>query len=179
MRRGVRLGVDVGSVRVGVAACDPDGVLAYPLLTLARADAPAGGAGIPPGQGEEMGLDEIGRLAELVSEHAAIEVIVGLPRTLDGGEGPAAAQARGYARRVASAIAPIPVRLVDERMTTVDAHRGLRASGVAGRAQRQVVDQAAAVLILQTALDQERMSGNPPGSPATTGRRKPRRKGTS
>ncbi|GAA1778530.1 Holliday junction resolvase RuvX [Nostocoides veronense] len=171
MRRGARLGIDVGSVRVGVAMCDPDGVLAFPVATLAR----SGADGIPA----DTGGGDLAEIAELVREHAAIEVIVGLPRSLDGGEGPAAALARGYAQSVAAAIDPVPVRLVDERMTTVDAHRNLRASGVAGRSQRRVVDQAAAVLILQAALDQERATGNPPGSPATQTRRKPRRKGTT
>ncbi len=70
----------------------------------------------------------------------------------------------------------MPVRLFDERLTTVDAHRTLRESGVAGRRQRAVVDQAAAVLILQAALDIERGTGRPPGDPVTHGRRKPRTK---
>ena len=213
MRRGVRLGIDVGSVRVGVAASDPEGILAYPVATLARTsqdgnpppfrreDTPldergsecpldergagphdergAGPHGIPAGGEPAEPADEVGQIADLVREHAAIEVVVGLPRSLDGGEGPAAALARRYAQSVALAIAPVPVRLVDERMTTVDAHRNLRASGVAGRSQRRVVDQAAAVLILQTALEQERATGNPPGTPAIGARRKPRRKGTT
>lgn len=166
MRRGVRLGIDVGSVRVGVAACDPDGILAYPLATLPRA--PEASDGIPA---------DIAEVARLVAEHAAIEVIVGLPRSLDGVDGHAADSAHGYALVVADACAPVPVRLIDERLTTVDAHRNLRSSGVSGRAQRRVVDQAAAVLILQTALDQERATGAPAGSPATRPRRKPRRKG--
>ena len=139
----------------------------------------AGPHGIPAGGGPAEPADEVGQIADLVREHAAIEVVVGLPRSLDGGEGPAAALARRYAQSVALAIAPVPVRLVDERMTTVDAHRNLRASGVAGRSQRRVVDQAAAVLILQTALERERATGNPPGTPAIGARRKPRRKGTT
>lgn len=165
-------------MRVGLAACDPHGILAYPIATLARAgeggeaDSRAGGAS----DGEvPADLREIGDTA---ADLGAIEIIVGLPRSLDGSEGPAAASARGYALQVARVCAPVPVRLVDERLTTVDAHRGLRSSGVSGRGQRRVVDQAAAVLILQSALDAERATGRPPGLAATAGRRKPRRKGS-
>lgn len=154
-RRGVRLGVDVGSVRVGVAASDPSGLLATPVETVPRD--PAGDA------------DQV-RIAEVATERAALEVVVGLPRSLSGGEGPAAVAARAYAVRLAILLAPIPVRLVDERLTTRDAHRALRDSGVAGRAQRAVIDQAAAVLILQSALDAERASGRPPGEPVATPR---------
>ena len=117
-----------------------------------------------------------------VTDLAAIEVVVGLPRSLDGSEGPAAAKAREWATHLRSALqdAPIdntPVRLVDERLTTVDAHRGLRDSGVAGRRHRDVVDQAAAVLILQTALDTERATGRPPGERVGRPRRRTPRKG--
>ena len=161
-RSGVRIGVDVGSVRVGVAASDPSGLLATPVRTLAR-DTSATAAD----------LAELGRL---VAEVEALEVVVGLPRTLAGHEGPAAVEARQYARRLAVLVAPVAVRLVDERLTTVDAHRSLRESGVDGRRQRAVVDQAAAVLILQAALDAERSSGRPPGELVRPDGRKPRTK---
>ena len=164
-RPGVRLGVDVGSVRVGVAASDPSGLLATPVCTVAR-DTRADSGGTAD-------LDEI---AALVAEHEAVMVVVGLPRTLAGAEGAAAVTARTYAGRLAVRIAPVPVRLVDERLTTVDAHRNLRESGVDGRRQRAVVDQAAAVLILQAALDAERSSGRPPGELVGTSGRKPRTK---
>ncbi len=88
---------------------------------------------------------------------------MGLPLSLSGKSGAAAELARSYAVRVAREIAPVPVRLVDERLTTVGAHRALRQSGVKGRNQRRVVDQVAAVLILQGALDTERNTGQPPG----------------
>ncbi len=164
--RGVRIGVDVGSVRVGVAASDPDGLLATPVATLARHP------GAPPGPDD----GDILAIADLVRERSAVGVVVGLPRSLSGGEGPAAAVARGYAAVVAARVAPVWVRLVDERLTSVDAHRTLRDSGVATRRQRAVVDQAAAVLILQTALDTERSTGSPPGERVRPGRRKPRTK---
>lgn len=161
-RSGVRIGVDVGSVRVGVAASDPSGLLATPVRTLARDTTEA-----------TADLAELGRL---VAEVEALEVVVGLPRTLAGQEGPAAVEARQYARRLAVLVAPVAVRLVDERLTTVDAHRSLRESGVDGRRQRAVVDQAAAVLILQAALDAERSSGRPPGELVRPDGRKPRTK---
>jgi putative Holliday junction resolvase len=165
---GVRIGVDVGSVRVGVAASDPDGVLATPVATLRR-DPEA-----PPAAGDP----DVEEIADLVAAHDAVAVVVGLPKSLDGGEGPAARRARTYASVVAARVAPVQVRLVDERLSTVDAHRSLRDSGVAGRRQRAVVDQAAAVLILQSALDTERTTGSPAGEPVGGRRRKPRTKGT-
>jgi len=113
-----------------------------------------------------------------VDELAAIEVVVGLPRLLSGEEGEAARIARDYAGRLAARLGTVEVRMVDERLTTVDAHRRLRDSGVPGRGQRAVVDQAAAVLILQSALDTESLSGRPPGETVTPGgkRKKERRR---
>jgi putative Holliday junction resolvase len=145
-RRGVRLGVDVGQVRVGVAVCDPDGLVATPLATLAR-DRGAAADAIPA---------DIGELARLVAEREILEVVVGLPVNLAGKEGPAAEQARGYATRLAAAIAPVPVRLADERMSTAVVSRRLSERGVRGRRQRAVVDQAAAAEILQGWLDAQR-----------------------
>ena len=95
-------------------------------------------------------------------------VYVGLPRHLSGSEGSASAGARVYADALASAVAPIPVRLVDERMSTVSAHQALHASGRSGRRHRQVVDQAAAVVILQSALEAERAGGSRAGEPVRT-----------
>jgi putative Holliday junction resolvase len=147
MRRGRRIAVDVGDARIGVASCDPDGVLATPVETVPGRDAPAAQR----------------RLGAIVAEYEPIEVVVGLPRSLSGREGPAASKARAFAHELAVRIAPVPVRLVDERMTTVTATQGLRASGVTARKGRRVVDQAAAVVILQSALETERVSGQPPG----------------
>jgi putative Holliday junction resolvase len=154
MRTGVRLGVDVGSVRVGLAASDPSGVIATPVQTLPR---------------DLGGSSDQHAIAAAVRERAVLEVVVGLPRSLSGLEGRAAALARDYAVELAVLVAPVPVRLVDERLSTVDASRTLRDSGVAGRKQRAVVDQAAAVLILQAALDGERSTGTPPGEPVRLG----------
>lgn len=152
---GVLLGVDVGQARVGLAASDGAGILAHPVATLAR---------------DEDGGSDLARIAREVRERGAVAVVVGLPRALSGEEGVAAGTARRYAGALQRRV-EVPVRLWDERLTTVDAHRLLRDSGVPGRAQRGVVDQAAAVLILQAALDARR-AGRPIGSP--TKQRKPR-----
>ncbi len=130
---GVWLGVDPGDVRTGVAACDPRQVLASPVATLSRRDATSGVLG-------------------LVTEREAVGVVVGLPISLSGGEGTAAARARSYAERLA-AVVPCPVYLVDERLTTVAAAGALRAGGHDGRSARRVVDQAAATALLQGVLD--------------------------
>lgn len=145
MRDGARLGVDLGEVRIGVAVSDPSGLLATPLETVAA------------------GRDSFAHLAALAREHDVVEVVVGLPRSLSGQEGRAAGTVRAYAVRLAREVAPLPVRLVDERMTTVSAERMLRARGRSGTKRRAVVDQAAAVEILQTALDTERNCGAAPG----------------
>ena len=153
MRSGTRLGVDVGEVRVGVAASDRSGVLATPVETLRR------------------GEGDLQQLVALTAEHEALEVVVGLPRSLSGQEGPAAAKARAYAGELADALAgsgsATTVRLCDERMSTVTATHQLREHGGRGKKhgkkRRAVVDQAAAVVILQNALDTERATGVPPG----------------
>jgi putative pre-16S rRNA nuclease len=145
LRFGTRLAVDVGSARIGVARCDPDGLIASPLATIPR------------------GPGDLGSLASLAADEDAIEVIVGLPTGLSGREGAAAAQARVFAEALAARLAPVPVRLVDERFTTVIAHDALRRGGRGSRARRPVVDQAAAALILQGALDTERTTGEPAG----------------
>jgi putative holliday junction resolvase len=155
VRRGVRVGVDVGSVRVGVARSDLEGVLAVPVVTLAR----------PRGRAPRTDLDA---LVGLVTEHEALEVVVGLPLGLDGTEGAAAAAARTYAADLVAALrergAEVPIRLLDERLTTAQASRDLAAAGRNSRDGRSVVDQAAAVIIVQHALDAERSTGNPPGT---------------
>ena len=145
MRTGVRVGIDPGDARIGVAVSDPTGFLATPVETVRR------------------GSGDVRRIARIVAEAGAVEVVVGLPRSLSGGEGPAAAKAREFALGLARRIAPVPVRLCDERLTTVSAESMLRERGRSGAKRRAVVDQAAAVLILQTALDTERASGRVPG----------------
>ncbi len=145
MRHGTRLGIDPGDARIGVARSDPSGFLATPVETVARQSG------------------DLDRIAELVSEEGVVEVVVSLPRSLSGREGPAALKVREFALTLARRIAPVPVRLCDERLTTVSAESMLRERGRKGSKRRAVVDQAAAVVILQQALDTERSSGRLPG----------------
>lgn len=145
MRSGIRLGIDVGDVRIGVARCDAAGMLATPAET------------VRPGEGD---LD---RIVALVGEYEVVEVVVGLPRVLSGREGVAAEKARAYAGELAGRVQPVPVRLVDERLSTAGALAGFAEAGVSTRRSRSRVDQAAAALILQTALDAERNTGAAPG----------------
>jgi putative Holliday junction resolvase len=134
---GVRLGIDVGTVRVGVAASDPEGRLAFPVATVAR------------------GPQAAGEVARLASERGAVVVFVGLPLSFAGREGPSAIDARAFAVEVAERTGLV-VRLIDERLSTVSAARALRAAGMSARRQRSVVDQQAAVVILGNALDTEK-----------------------
>ncbi len=170
MRQGRRLGVDVGSARVGLAVCDADGVLATPVATVQRRSEPAGGAA-DAGSALPAAPADIDEIVAAAAEFEAVEVVVGLPRSLSGAEGPAAVTARAYAKSLADRLEGVPVRLLDERLTTVDAQRALRAAGRSAREQRAVIDQVAAVLILQAALDLERASGRPPGE-AVGGRKR-------
>lgn len=142
--RGARLGVDVGDVRVGLARSDLDGMIATPVETLERGTA----------------------LAHVVAEARDLEarvIMVGLPRSLDGSEGAAAQKARAFAGELSAALADtdedVEVRMIDERLSTVTAHQALHRSGRKGRKHRAVVDQVAAVMILQQALDAERATG--------------------
>ncbi|TQF66390.1 Holliday junction resolvase RuvX [Rhodococcus spelaei] len=139
--RGRRIAVDVGSVRIGVAASDPDGILATPVETVPRSKSKAD-------------TSDLARLAAIVEEYEAVEVIVGLPQTLRGERGTAAGLATRFAAQLRDRLAPVPVRMTDERFTTVTASRALRESGVKAKGQRSVIDQAAAVAILQGWLDQ-------------------------
>jgi putative holliday junction resolvase len=143
-RRGPALGVDVGTVRVGVAVSDPDGILATPVATLARDTL------------SDHRPSDMAEIARLVVDRNIVAVIVGLPVTLAGKEGPAAVAARQYAANLAKLVDPVPVLLSDERMSTVAAARRLSERGVRGRRHRAVVDQAAAVEILQGWLDARR-----------------------
>ena len=145
MRSGVRVGIDIGTVRIGVARSDRNGYLATPVETVDR--------------GSE---NPIGQLVAVISELEAIEVIVGLPLSLNGSHTASTEDALVMAREL-SENTHVPVRLIDERLTTVSAHSALRATGKKQKQTRSVIDQVAAVMILQHALDSERSSGNLPG----------------
>lgn len=147
-RRGSRLGVDVGTARVGVARSDPDGLLATPVETVRRDDA------------------AVARIVALAEETSAVEILVGLPLNLRGEDTRSTQDARDFAAAVAGASAT-PVRLVDERLSTVSAHAALRSSGRTQRSSRSIVDQVAAVVLLQQALDVEKSTGRPPGIPVS------------
>lgn len=143
-RRGVRLAIDWGKARVGVAACDADAVLCYPVKTV-----PNGG-------------QTLVQLAKIVSEYEPIEVILGWPVNLQGQDGPAAAAMHEVATSIANQLG-LDVRLVDERMSTAAAARKLSASGHSSRQRRGIIDQAAAVAILEQAVDFEKRTGTPAG----------------
>jgi putative Holliday junction resolvase len=156
MRVGVRLALDVGKVRIGVARCDAHAVLATPVETVPR---------------DMSGASDIARILELIREHSPLEIVVGLPLGLSGQHTASTIDAEGFAQALVHALsteldassAPI-VRLVDERLSTVSAQTQLRQSGRNTKQSRSVIDQAAAVVILNHALDTERSRGEAPGT---------------
>ena len=150
MRTGVRLGIDVGKARIGVARSDLHGMLATPVETVPRVD---GGA-------------DLTRISEIAAELEAFEVIVGLPLNLRGERTLSTEDAAHFAGALADRLAPsgVPVRLVDERLSTVSAQGQLRQAGKKTKQSRSIIDQAAAVVILQHALDIERARGDEPGT---------------
>jgi putative holliday junction resolvase len=133
---------------VGVSRSDPDGLLATPVETVPR---------------DDRGSTDLERIIAVAREHDAIEVVVGLPISLSGADTASTGDARGFAERLAGRF-DRPVRLVDERLSTVSAEGALHSAGHSSRRHRPVIDQVAAVIILQHALDSERMVGSPPGS---------------
>jgi putative Holliday junction resolvase len=149
VRPGVRIGIDVGTVRIGVARSDAAGLLAVPVETIDRRD------------GDQAALQ---RVVALAAEHEAMEILVGHPVTMAGRAGPAAVAAAEFAERVAQALPGTTVRLIDERLTTVTAQRHLHAAGRTHRNSRSVIDQEAAVIVVQQALDSERTAGEPAGA---------------
>ncbi|MFK0241582.1 Holliday junction resolvase RuvX [Microbacterium sp. NPDC090281] len=144
-RRGVRLGIDVGRARVGVARCDPDGMLAVPVETVSRDDA------------------SIDRIVQLAGEYDLLEFVVGLPVNMQGADTASTTDAREFAAALHKR-SGLPVRLVDERLSTVTAHAALRSSGRSQKKSRSIVDQVAAVVLLQQAIDMEKSTGNPAGA---------------
>lgn len=156
MRAGTRLGVDVGKARVGIARSDPHAMLATPVETIAR---------------DLSGDADIGRIIEIVAEVGAVEVVVGLPLNLRGEYTPSTDDAEAFGDRLAVALREqgVPVRFVDERLSTVSAQGQLRQAGRKTKQSRAVIDQAAAVVILQHAIDTERSRGSAPGRLAPAG----------
>lgn len=154
MRHGVRVGVDVGTARIGVARSDAHGMLATPVETVAR---------------DGGGTSDIARIGAIVAELDAVEVVVGLPLALSGRATASTDDAVGFAEALSRALT-VPVRLVDERLSTVAAQSVLRAAGRKTKSHRTVIDQVAATIILQHALDTERAAGKPPGKPVDPSR---------
>ena len=148
MRHGVRVGVDVGKARIGLARSDSHGMLATPVETVVR---------------DHTGHLDVARIVAVVAELDAVEVVVGLPLALSGNRTASTDDAVGFAELLAWSLA-VPVRLVDERLSTVAAQSVLRAAGRKAKTQKPVVDQVAAVIILQHALDTERTLGKPAGT---------------
>jgi putative Holliday junction resolvase len=147
MRSGRRIAIDVGKVRLGIALCDQEGILASPLEAIKRASDTA---------------DTISALVELVSLHQAVEVYVGEPLSLSGKETESTNDARMIAVELARCLS-IPVRMIDERLTTVTAAAKLRAAGINSRDSKSIIDSASAVEILESALSLEKSSGIAPG----------------
>lgn len=152
-RAGVRLAVDVGEARVGLAATDPDALVATPVMTLRRSAS---------GSDQRM-------LIKIAVDRAAKVIYVGLPLSLSGAETASTQAARDYAedlvRALAEAELEAEIRLVDERLTTVSASEKMRASGRKAKDQREAIDQAAAVEILNHALETRAALGTEPGQP--------------
>ena len=142
--RGRRLGLDVGTARIGVASCDPDGILATPVETVRVVD------------GDPGWVAELRRVVHLVEEYDAVGVVIGLPTSLKGRETASTAMARSFVAALTAAEPDLPVELVDERLTTVSAGAALHGAGRNTRKQREVIDQAAAVVLLQAWLDSRR-----------------------
>src|SRR5690606_8438210 len=143
-RRGVRLGIDVGKARIGVARCDPDGMLAVPVETVARSE------------------QSLARIAELAAEYEPLEFVVGLPVNKRGADTESTADARAFAEALQQ-LTGVTARMMDERLSTVTAHAALRSSGRTQRKSRNIVDQIAAVVLLQHAIDTEKSTGSPAG----------------
>jgi putative Holliday junction resolvase len=147
MRKGRRLAVDVGSVRVGLALCDQEGILASPL---------------PAVKMTEPNSEVLKTIVDLACEYSVLEILVGDPVSLSGRITPSTELARRFAIEINKAI-DLPVRLVDERLTTVSAHKKLREAGNTSRESKSMIDSASAVEILEQALSFERLTGNPAG----------------
>lgn len=153
MRTGVRLGLDVGTVRIGVARSDERGIVCLPVETVHV----------------QRDHSEIDDLLDIIDEYDPIEIVVGLPRHLKGTEGQNAHMARSVANRIAARWRGGRICMVDERLTSNQAHSRLRDSKVETHRHREMVDQVAAQIILELALESERISGTPPGQTVSLG----------
>jgi putative Holliday junction resolvase len=147
MERGSRLAIDVGTVRIGLAVSDPDSIVSTPLPALVRS---------------KLLVESLQEILSLISENGVIEVYVGDPLSLSGVETASTQDARKFALQLAE-LTSVPVRLVDERLTTVTASAKLRLSGKNAKAAKSLIDSASAVEILEQALNVSKQSGRPAG----------------
>jgi putative Holliday junction resolvase len=146
MRHGVRIAIDFGTARVGIAKSDPSGMLASPYR-------------VEPYSDDETVAAAISAIA---SEYEALEIVIGLPVNLSGAVAEAGIRVKDFAHAVV-AKTDIPVRLVDERLTTAAARKQLQAAGYSTRTDKHLIDAAAAVILLEDALEAERRQGIAPG----------------
>lgn len=144
------MGIDLGEARIGVAVSDGLGLFAHPRETIK----------VPANKGAAAEKAVVARLVEIVRQEKVAVIALGLPRNMDGTEGPAAAKARAFAEKLKTATG-CEVRLIDERLTTVAAQKALHASGRNVKASRAVIDQVAAQMILQSHLDAEALRREP------------------
>ena len=127
------LGIDYGDARIGIAATDPAGIMAHPVETI-----------------QVREVDAVARIIELVEERQVKEMVLGLPLRMDGAEGEAAAKCRAFGEKIHAALPEIPLHFCDETMTTVAASEKLHEAGKNTKRQKSIIDQAAAVEILNT-----------------------------
>lgn len=140
MQRGRRIAFDYGDARIGVAICDPDGILASPLTTLSATD-------------KKLKM----QIADIFAEYEPVAIYVGKPSHMDGSSGIAAKKAAEFCALLAT-LTKAPILSIDERLSTVSAARNMRESGVKAKAAKSRIDQVAAVAILEFALAIEKNS---------------------
>jgi putative Holliday junction resolvase len=147
MERGSRLAIDVGTVRIGLAVSDPDSIVSTPLPALVRS---------------KVLTESLQEILSLIIDNGVIDVYVGDPLSLSGSETASTKDARQFAKQLAE-LTSVPVRLVDERLTSVTASSKLRLNGVSAKAARGLIDSASAVEILEQALNISKQSGKAAG----------------
>ena len=145
MRKGIRYAIDYGDQRIGLAKSDVDAIMAVPVATI---------------KNDEFALKN---LLEHLNETGYLDIYIGLPKHLSGVLGQSALKAQEFARKLSAEIDVDSIRMLDERLTTTSASARLQESGVNTRNQKSIIDQAAAVELLEFALDSEKRTGNIPG----------------
>ena len=132
------LAIDYGDARIGLAATDPLGIVAHPVETIHRKT-----------------TDPLERIAEIVAERGIRRILLGLPLRLDGSEGRSAEKVRHFGQELSERVSGVPLEFTDERLTTVSAAEKLRQAGRPAKRQKDIIDQAAAVEILNAWLDEQ------------------------